>query len=193
MNYYVVDTETNGLRAGWHEVSEFSIIRCNDRVQLTKNIKVEYPERTSVQALQATNRTPSDLLRGNSKEEAVVAIDKFIQEDDLTPEHRVIICHNTAFDRRFCHALWDSVGKIFPANCWLDTQSIYKNYAKLSLGIEKPKATLEACLAAMNIKVRGQLHTALSDSQNTYILVEKLKKQGVDYIQYVKRVPHEKY
>jgi hypothetical protein len=63
-----------------------------------------------------------------------------------------------------------------------------KYYAQNILGIEKPKLTLGASLEMLEIKTRGKLHSATSDTQNTYILNEKLKKNGVDRLPYIKRI-----
>lgn len=130
LNFYVIDTETNGLKAKYHEINEISIIRCTDRVQLTEYIKTENPERSNTQALAITHKTYDDLKRGLSKEAAVEKINKFILEDGVSPAHRCIIGHNIQFDRKFIHALYESVGLEFPANLWLDTMSLAKAYAK---------------------------------------------------------------
>ena len=49
--YYVIDTETTGLRQNYHEMTEIGIIRAVDRVQLWKPIKCENPQNASFDAL----------------------------------------------------------------------------------------------------------------------------------------------
>lgn len=188
MLYYYVDLETNGLSVEYHEVTEISIIRCSDLKQLTRFIKIEHPEKTSPQALTATGRTYADLKKGISKEEAVNDCHNFILSDGApSAEHRCFIGHNVwSFDRRFCIALWEKVGKVFPASYWLDTKPMAKEYTK-KLGMVKPSLTLKSCLGFCNIKARGKEHTAVSDTQNGYILYDYLKKHGVDHLQFIKK------
>jgi DNA polymerase III epsilon subunit-like protein len=189
IQYYVIDTETTGL-SNFHEITEISIIRCSDLHQLTKYIKVEHPEKASSQALIKTGRTYEDLLRGESKEKVVEYCDRFFAADKLTIEHRCCIAHNSSFDARFCHALWSSVGKIFPCNLWLDTKPFAKKWATM-LGIEKPSLTLESCLQFTGLTPIDQVqHEAAADARNTYLLYKKGCDAGVDHTDFIKRVPH---
>lgn len=190
LEYYTIDLETNGLKSSFHETSQISIIRNSDRTQLTRHILVEFLERTSKEALTATNRTLNDLLKGEPKEEVVKACEAFFAQDGKTPEHRVIIGHNCAFDRRFCHALWESVGKTFPAVCWLDTKEMAKNWAK-KLGIPKPSLTLTSSLEFTGVKGVPGAHEAAVDAKNTFLLFKKGKEEGLEYLELIKRFPHE--
>src|SRR5208282_4032636 len=130
IQYYVIDTETTGLKSGYHEMTEVGIIRVTDRVQLWRQIKCDYPERANFDALAITKKTMADLERGHDKSSVVLECEKFFSEDGLTPAHRCIIAHNAAFDRKFLHALWESCGKEFPAHMWLDTISLTKQFIK---------------------------------------------------------------
>lgn len=180
IEYYIIDTETNGLKENYHEMTEIGIIRVKDRVQLWSQIKCEYPERSSFDALKITNKTISDLSIGKTKEEIVQECNAFFEEDNLTPAHRCIICHNANFDQRFLHSLWKSVNKEFPANLWLDTMSMVRLYAKDN-GIIKPKVNLHASCDLLEIKKISKAHNAKVDSRNTYLLFDKLvneKKQN---------------
>jgi DNA polymerase III epsilon subunit-like protein len=107
IQYYIIDTETTGLKAGYHECVEIGIIRCVDRVQLWRQIIAESPERSSFDALAITKKTLSDLEKGHRKEDVVAECEKFFNEDKLTPAHRCIVAHNSPFDRKFLHALWE--------------------------------------------------------------------------------------
>lgn len=189
MNYYIIDVETTGLKVGYHEVTQVSIIRCTDRYQLNRFIRAEYPQRADSRALEATGRKRSDILTGVSKLEAIEACENFISEDGQTPEHRCFIGHNVSFDRRFVHQLWNSQQKEFPAVCWLDTMACAKLYMTRHLGLEKPKKGLHDALQNCGLKPRSGAHNAISDTQNTYILHDHLVKQGFDFLPHIKRIP----
>lgn len=190
LQFYTIDVETTGFSLDWHEITQISIIRNSDRHQMSKFIKPEFPQRVSKQALEATGRTYKDLLKGLPKKEAVEELNKFIENDGQTSEHRCMIGHNVSFDRRFCFALWASLGKIFPASLWLDTKSCTKAYANKYLGIAKPKLTLQASLELCGKKMPGTAHDAIVDTRGTYILHDHLVKQGFDYLPFIKRTPH---
>jgi DNA polymerase III alpha subunit (gram-positive type) len=191
LKYYVIDLETHGLRVNYHEITEISIIRASDKVQLSRNIKALYPERASIDALTITNKTLADLSYGDSREITVEACDKFFNEDKLTPAHRIIVGHNIYnFDRRFLHALWESVGKVFPANMWLDTIPMTRKYAK-SIGLVKPKVNLHAACDIVGIKKIAAIHNAKSDSRNSYLLWQDLiNNKKMDYLPFIKTAPH---
>src|ERR1700679_1153587 len=100
--YYIIDTETTGLKINYHECTEIGIIRALDRVQLWRNIKCESPQNASFDALAITKKTLADLEKGFSRKEIVTECNKFFNEDGLTPAHRCIVGHNIfSFDKRF--------------------------------------------------------------------------------------------
>lgn len=191
LKYYILDVETNGLSSTKHEITQISIIRYDDRKQLTKWIKIQHPEYTDQRALIATNRTYKDLFFGETKENVVKACNDFIQSDGLTNEHRCFVGHNAInFDRRFCHALWSSVNSIFPGNIWFNSIILAKQWAK-KLGIEAPKLTLAACLEFTGLKpIDSVSHEAAADARNTYLLFKKGMEEGLDHLACVKRCPH---
>ena len=129
IQYYVIDTETTGT-GNQHEIVEISIIRCSDKVQMTRFIKADFPERASLDALAITGKTIEDLRNGIPKEEAVAQIEEFFNLDNSSPECRCIVAHNASFDQRFLHNLWDRCGKKFPANMFLDTMQLTRIAAK---------------------------------------------------------------
>lgn len=188
--YYVLDCETTGLSTVTQEMCEISIIRCHDRLQLSEVIKCERPEAASADALRITNKTFDDLLKGNAKEYVVDRVDRFLSEDGLTPNHRVCIGHNVSFDRRFCYALWDKVGKEFQINLWLDSMALTKIYAK-QMGLIKPKVNLNASCDMLGIKKLAGQHSAKGDTRNTYLLWKNLtEKHGIDSLPLIKTIPH---
>lgn len=190
LKFYVLDSETTGLRHSWHSITEIGIIRCTDKVQLWHQIICEHPERSSVDALAITKKTLEDLKHGITKEQAVAECEKFFNEDDSTPAGRCIIGHNVAFDRRFLHALWESCGKSFPANLWLDTIALTKDFAKKQ-GIIKPKVNLHAACDLVGVNKIATAHTAKHDSRNTYLLYKKLtEEKNIDYLPFIKTAAH---
>jgi len=200
LQYYVIDTETTGLKADYNEMTEIGIIRCTDRVQLWRQIKCIYPERANFDALAITKKTMADLERGYDREAVVAECEKFFTEDTLTPAHRCIVAHNAAFDRRFLHALWASVGKEFPAHLWLDTIALTKeflknadtstlNIAKTATG--KVSTQLHACCDIVGIKKISEAHNAKVDSRNTYLLHRSLmEEKKVDHLPHIKTFVH---
>lgn len=191
IKYYVIDTETTGLKANYHEMTEIGIIRYTDCMQLWKQIKAVYPERANFDALAITKKTLADLENGLDKEAVVKQCNNFFSQDGATPAHRCIIAHNAAFDRKFCHALWEQCGEVFPANLWLDTMSLTREYAK-KIGIVKPKVNLHASCDLVGIKKISQAHNAKVDSRNTYLLHKHLiQEKQVDYLPFIKTAIHQ--
>jgi DNA polymerase III epsilon subunit-like protein len=190
LKYYVIDTETTGLKAGFNEMTEIGIIRCVDRVQLWRQIKCDYPERANFDALAITKKTLADLELGRLKHDVVEECNKFFDEDGCTPAHRCIVAHNAAFDRRFLHAMWASCGQEFPANLWLDTIALTKSYAK-KIGLVKPKVNLHAACDIVGIKKLSEAHNAKVDSRNTYLLHRDLiDVKRVDHLPHIKTEAH---
>jgi len=188
--YYVIDTETTGLKSNYHEMTEIGIIRCSDRVQLWRQIKCVYPERANFDALAITKKSLADLEMGHDAASVVQECEKFFAEDGGTPAHRCIVAHNAPFDRKFLHALWEQQGKEFPAHLWLDTMSLTREYAKKN-GIVKPKVNLHASCDLVGVKKISEAHNAKVDSRNTYLLHRNLtEEKGVDYLPFIKTAIH---
>lgn len=192
LQYYVIDTETTGLQDKYHEMTEIGIIRVSDRVQLWRKIKCIYPERASYDALKITKKTMADLDCGHNKSDVVLECNKFFKEDGMTPSHRVIVAHNTSFDRRFLHALWKSEGQSFPANLWLDTIALTKEYArKIGLIKPKPKFNLHAACDLVGVKKISEAHNAKVDGRNCYLLHKNLvEEKNINYLPFIKTAEH---
>lgn len=200
LQFYIIDTETTGLKQNYHEMTEIGVIRCTDRVQLWRQIKCIYPERANFDALAITKKTMADLERGFDKEMVVAECEKFFAEDGLTPAHRCIVAHNAAFDRKFLHSLWESCGKEFPAHLWLDTISLTKEFLKQvdqsQLNIVKTatgrvSTQLHACCDMVGVKKISEAHNAKVDSRNTYLLHRNLiEEKKIDYLPFIKTAIH---
>jgi DNA polymerase III epsilon subunit-like protein len=199
IKYYVIDTETTGLKANYHEMTEIGIIRCEDRVQLWRQIKCVYPERANFDALTITKKTMSDLERGIDHPKVVEECERFFAEDGLTPAHRCIIAHNAPFDRKFLHALWEQMGREFPANLWLDTMSLTREFLKVTgieadhkaRGLKKPPVNLHASCDWVGVKKLSEAHNAKVDSRNTYLLHRNLvEEKKINYLPFIKTAVH---
>ena len=200
LHYYIIDTETTGLKQGYHEMTEIGIIRYTDRVQLWRQIKCVYPERANFDALAITKKTMADLERGYDRDAVVAECEKFFNEDGLTPAHRCIVAHNAPFDRKFLHAMWEASGKEFPAHLWVDTMSLTKEFLKNAdqsqLNIVKTatgrvSTQLHACCDMVGIKKISEAHNAKVDSRNTYLLYRNLvEEKKVDYLPFIKTAVH---
>lgn len=188
--FYTVDTETTGLKAGFNEIIQMSLVRHADDIQVSKNIKANHPERASREALQIQGKSFYDLKDGESHIECAKYFSDFLEEDGATPKHRCIIGHNVSFDRRFIHSTWESANKIFPADLWLDTKEFGRKYAK-KIGIEKPKLSLANCLEMTNLKPRFGAHNAIIDSLNTVDLFRFLMNENLNHLTLIKSVPHQ--
>lgn len=174
IQYYILDTETTGTKADYHEITQISIIRCSDRRQLNKYIKAEFPKRASPDALRYTNRTMADLYKGDDRGEVVEFCNKFFEEDGVAPEFRCIVGHSIwSFDKRFLHAMWASEKKEFPANLWLDTIPYIKEFMKKK-GIDSKKFNLNYSCEVVGLKPRPGAHNAIVDTQNNYKLWKAL-------------------
>lgn len=191
IHYYCLDLETNGLmwRNNFHEICEFSVIRASDKTQLTRQVRVDKVENSSFDALKIINKTAIDLKQGVSKQELVSTFEKFIAEDDTFPEARCLVGHNIInFDRKFLWQLWSSFNRVFPFSLYLDTMQMMRSHAKKNQ-IIKPALNLAASCELIGIKKTGVSHTAHHDTRNTFLLWEQLMKT-VDYLEHIKRIPH---
>jgi DNA polymerase III epsilon subunit-like protein len=196
--YYVLDTETTGLKVGYHEVNQISILRLASNEQMTVDIGVKYPDRASPQALQVQGKSVLEISSGINKADAVSRINDFIEGDGQTPAHRCIVGHNVQFDRKFCHQTWDDVGEVFPADMWLCTKTFAQRYAKktgvqkIAMAQNKPKAKygLNIFMEGVGLTPQEGAHSATVDVSNTATLLKFLWDSKLDYVSLIKRLPH---
>lgn len=199
----MLDTETSGLKCGYHEINQISVLRVSDKFQKTFNIAVENPGRASAQALQIQGITKADLRSGVPISEAVEEITKFIKEDGLNEASRCIVGHNVSFDRRFCHAAWEVQKTKFPADLWLCTKKFYKNYVKkvgqdkvmalqaeVQPGETKVKYGQDLCLAGAGLKPKVGAHSATVDTQNCMTLWDFLMNENLNHVRVIEPHPH---
>lgn len=191
IEFYVLDSETNGLKDNYHEMTEICCIRASDRLQVARDIRLEFPERSSREALAVTGKTIEQIMRGGLSEDAVNDLENFFKLDGKTPAHRCIIAHNAPFDRKFLHALWLRHKKTFPAQLWLDTQVMARHTFKTKFGIPKPKVNLQATAELLGVKKVAGVHNAVSDARNLYFIWNKLLENKIDYLDFIKCIPHD--
>lgn len=191
MKYYILDVETTGVNPSFNEIIEISILRLEDRFQISKQIKACYPKRYNSASLKITGRKPEDLWKGAPKERVVEMIDNLILEDGLSPKERCIIAFVAHFDRNFCYNTWKSLNKTFLAENWLDAKSLARELAKKK-GILKPKGlSLANSLQIAEVDPEPGSHTAQGDTRNTYHLVKKATDEyNLELISFVKSFPH---
>lgn len=194
--FYVIDTETTGLKLDYHEMNQISIIRASDKSQITEDIKVKFPNNANFQALEIQNKTKTDLKKGLPLQTVVEKIDEWIKSDGEKQAARCMIAHNAAFDKKFCEAAWKECGKVFPADLWLCTIQLAKLYVKKycmaekiaqAQGETKPKFALNKFCEAVGITPKVGAHNAEVDSMNTLDLFNYLIKAKTEYVSLIKR------
>lgn len=198
LSYYILDTETTGLSSDIHEIVQVSVLRFADKFQTTRNVKAKHPERASPEALRITKKTINDLKFGDERSDVVKELTEFFMEDDSQTTHRCIVAHNASFDQRFCHAMWQREGLVFPADLWLCTKEFTRKYAKKQglqkiaeiQGTPKLKLTLEYCLKACELKPISGAHNAVVDTYNTLNLFQFLMDQNIGHASVMKNNPH---
>jgi DNA polymerase III epsilon subunit-like protein len=189
ISFYVLDLETSGLLSSLHEITELSLIRVSDKVQLTRQVRVNHPENASFDAMKITGKSFDDLKKGISPEQLIKDVDDFLAQDGSARTHRSIIGHNAInFDLKFIHQLYDNYNKTFQADMWVDTLHMSRDYGK-KIGLVKPKLSLGASCDMLNVKKYAGMHNAQDDTRNTYLLWDKLIKE-IDYLKHIKRLPH---
>jgi DNA polymerase III alpha subunit (gram-positive type) len=108
MQFVVLDTETTGLRAYFHECVSFAGIKLDRNLReidrLVIKIRPLHPERADGQAIQINGYSPARWAGALTPDEAAPKIAEFMK--DCTP-----VAHNWAFDRGFILALFKTAGR----------------------------------------------------------------------------------
>lgn len=213
IEYYITDIESLGLSVQIHDINQISVLRISDNKQITHNIKVKHPNVYSKEALEVQGITPADLKKGLPLEDVVDSVDSFFSEDgQKNNEGRCMIAYNAPFDRKFIHAAWDSVGKVFGPNLWFCSMAFAKRYVAkhggekiaqaqidaLIDGIKtdkksgklKPKFGLNNFMTGVGLPIKTGAHNAEVDVQNTLELYKWLIASGTEYVSLIERIPH---
>ena len=108
MKFVVLDTETTGLRAYYHEIVSFAGIKLDGELReidrLVIKIRPQRPERADSEALKINGYSSARWMDALDVEEAAPMIAEFMR--DCTP-----VAHNWAFDRGFILALFKATGR----------------------------------------------------------------------------------
>ena len=196
--YYIVDTETTGMKTGYHEINQISVLRMTDGTQVSAKIAVDFPNRANPVSLDIQGITKEDLLVGENKKDALNKIHDFINEDGSSAEHRCMVAHNASFDKRFCHIEWEGAGLVFPAHLWLCTKTLSRKFIKArslearvasAQGEPKVRYGLEPLLKGLGLPIKTGAHDAEVDTVNCKTLFDECK-QGTEYVSCIKREPH---
>lgn len=186
LHKYIIDVESSGLNPLYHEMTEISVIRVSDKVQISRNIKCRYPERSSLDSLRITNKTMADLKNGDDSLKVVNDINAFLAQDGATDLERCIIAHNANFDVKFCNAMWQNCGSFFPFRYQLCTWQMSKFFLK-KIGETNQKSNLNDICDFFKIKKYANAHSAKTDTRHTYHLYQKLINESyVDILNFIK-------
>ncbi len=191
MKYFVIDTETVGIKCGFHEITEISILNCETLEQVVWMVKIKHPERADKRALMVTNKTLNELLsRGRYIEDVLDEINSFLQEGSKEVDEICMIAHNASFDRRFIEDAFTSNDKTFIGQYWLCTVAMAKKFNKTILKLTKASASLEKMLISGNVKnVELNAHSAEVDVRNTFKLWKVMTARGMSNTEFIKLSP----
>ena len=191
MKYFVIDTETNGLKCGFHELTEISILDCQTLEQITWMIRIRNPERSNKVAMQITNKTPNELASwGRYIESVLDEINNFLIGNVDEVDEICMIAHSASFDRRFMEHSFQTNNKTFVAQYWLDTVPFAKKFAKQYLGLKKTSVALERILVTADIKnVELGAHSSEVDVRNTFRLWKYMVARGMSNTEFIKMSP----
>jgi DNA polymerase III alpha subunit (gram-positive type) len=194
LEFYIYDSETTGLKNGFHEITEMACIHQDTKLQFHRVVRPQFPQRASLEALAITQKTMADLQEGVYEVDAMDAFENFLNLDGKTRKHRVLVAHNCNFDMKFIHALWSKHNREFPADLWVDTIPMAKKFAA-EQGLQKDgeaklKFNLHASIDMLGSKKVKGIHNAVSDARNLFFLWQRLLEEGIDPLDNIKPVPH---
>jgi DNA polymerase III alpha subunit (gram-positive type) len=191
MRYFVIDLESDGLKCGYNQITECSILNCQTIEQITWLIRIKDPKRCSKQALYITKKTAEELMsRGRYIEDVLDEISEFILRDVASSDEIVMIAHNASFDRRFIEDAFLSNNKKFPGVYWLCSKEMSSKYTRNVLGIQKTSHALSEMLITAKIKsAETDIHTSCVDVRNTFRLWKKMVSDGMSNSLFIKMSP----
>jgi DNA polymerase III alpha subunit (gram-positive type) len=190
VKFFIADLETNGLKANHHEITEISILRCEDMVQRVWKLNIHNPEKSSDEALMVTGQELSSILsRKVYLEDVINEVNEFLEETGEGPDDRLIIGHNESFDRRQLEENWKRLGYKLPVNYFLDSKEMARKYIKQHLKLGRQSIALNKLLDLFNIKAEPGAHSAEVDVRNTFRLWKYLEKRGMKNIEFTKLSP----
>lgn len=114
-SFYVLDTETTGLKSAKHSPIEISLIRLPDGLQKTWRLKAIDADNIDDGALRVNGHKREDITwitkvgRDTYLEPSKVLVDieNFVMEDGVSADRRFLIGQNVSFDKDMLEKLWD--------------------------------------------------------------------------------------
>ena len=188
---YVQDTETTGLVPGVNEIIEVSFLRIflkEDgpvREQKTWLIKATKPDTIDDEALAINKHKREDILwqtkygRENylKPEDAILEIEAWISEDEMSAHDRVFAGQNPMFDFNHMVAFWKGLDAedTFPFlnghnKLIVDTKQLAL-FFDICLGKKREKYNLSSLVKAFGVK-KGKAHRADEDTRMTADLLQ---------------------
>jgi DNA polymerase III alpha subunit (gram-positive type) len=188
---YVQDTETTGLVPGVNEIIEVSFLRIflkesgPVREQKTWLIRAKKPDTIDDEALAINKHKREDILwqtkfgKENYKEpaDAIVEIEAWINEDEMSAHDRVFAGQNPMFDYNHMVEFWKGLDSedTFPFinghnKLILDTKQIAL-FFDVCLGKKREKYGLSSLIKSFGVK-KGKTHRADDDARMTADLLQ---------------------
>lgn len=192
-----IDTETTGLRAGYHDIIELALLPLQPNLEVnteipafTMTIQPEKWEHINPRAMKVNKISKTELLRSPPKIDVLHLFDIWFNEQITERGYRQIqvLAQNWAFDYSFLNAFF---GYYEPSN---PGQAVMDDYLNLRTGVRDTKSSakyindlaelnglpiafaktgLAYLCSQLNIQ-REQAHRALGDCRDTATVYKKL-------------------
>lgn len=192
-----IDTETTGLKSGYHEIFEIAMAKLDDDFNPTGEIlhefiKAEHPERFSIEAQKVTGKTPKDIIGYTPRHIVVEKIINWIKE--ISPSNKIEpfgqnYCNfdnkfikvlmgedsnkNSIYDQMFTREYIDLRWKVKEFGNWInkvnERRIITEGRKFRTMANQKMETVAEFCKVD-NVNA----HTALSDVKTTVLCYKKL-------------------
>jgi DNA polymerase III epsilon subunit-like protein len=191
-----IDTETTGLKAGFHEIFEIAMVRIDDDFNLTNDylhefITIEHPDRFSLDAQRVTGKTAKDLMNLTPRHIVVEKIKNWIKDISVNGIIEPFGQNYYSFDNKFIKVLMgeesnnsvydlmftkeniDLRWKTKEFNNWIDQvnrKRIITEGRKYRTMVNQKMETVAEYCGVIN----HNAHTALSDVKTTVQCYKKL-------------------
>src|SRR5690606_19293347 len=173
---YVGDTETTGTEPLIHDIIELSLWRSSDDSQKTWLIKAVNIQEIQEKALTVNKHKREDIVH-NTKfgretymdpAEAIIDIENWILEDDVSVEDRAFVGQNPDFDIKFMKAFWDRQGSkdTFPFGSFVLDTLLITRLIDLVIGKKRKYYNLGKLVKSFGI-TKGKAHKASEDVRMT--------------------------
>lgn len=177
----VIDTETTGLIAGYHEIVQLCVLPLNANLEIRKDVmpfsvlmKPDAPERADSEAMRVNKLEFADLnQRGFDQEQTKDYFEEWVNKLDLpynkngTRKKIIALGHNYAFDKAFIeswlgHTIYNDIFHYH----YRDSMNVaaYLNDRAAFHGERVPFPKIRLTYVASQLKIKtGGAHNALED------------------------------